>query len=457
MKYPRFYPLLSVIFLTFLTPFYVLSQSFAKPHPPLKMTINSIAKKNAYGFWVNAEEEALKEATKLKKPILIDFFGIWCPPCNQLDELVFSGVAFKQAAKRFVLLKMDADSEKSWALKSKYKVGGYPTLIMAQVQDNQAGDEIDRIVGFYPTAVITAKMYEALITDGKSNQEKIMALIKKSIEKADEADDSDKVIRLAQAGIILDPENLDLKITLLKAQKQNDKDILNSTAAKKILSDIEYDRKKMPVSTLISQFELKPSQEVLNELLSRVNPSTLYIDNEGFTEADIYALGIDLKKSYTDLTIESYERLLKKYGEDSRSLNLSYTYYLQKAKNYKKAQEVFNRMIHLYPKEFTFYYPAINMALETKDFPLARSYARSSLEFSYGDNKIRSLDRSLKVAIAEVNETRSDSTFTLLRSTIDQSEEFVKKFKEPRGLQVRSGTYIKKLNQTIQEAKALLK
>lgn len=455
MKYPRFYPLLSVIFLTFLTPFYVFSQSSAKPHPPLKTTKNLTVKKNAHGFWVNAEEEALKEATKLKKPIFIDFFGIWCPPCNQLDELVFSGAEFKQAAKRFVLLKMDADSEKSWALKSKYKVGGYPTLIMAQVQDNQAGTEIDRIVGYYPTAVITAKMNDALNADGKSNQEKIMALIKKSIEKADEAEDYDKVIRLAQAGIILDPENLNLKLTELKAQSHNDKDILTSKAAKKILSDIESDRKKMPALTLVSQFEIRPSQVVLDELLSRVNLSTLYIDNESFTQADIYALGIDLKKNYIDQTIESYEKLLKKYGQDSRSLNLSYTYYLQKAGNYKKAQEVYNRMIAKYPTEFTFYYPAINMALETKNFPLARNYAKSSVEFSYGDNKIRSVERLLKVAIAEINEIKDQTTSALLKSSIEQSEKFVQEFKKPEGLQVRSDNYIKKLNQTIEEAKAI--
>lgn len=465
MKNTRFYPLFSIIIVSFFTSFSAFSADQVKGNPSLKTVKKSVAKKNAHGFWVNEEEEALKEATKLKKPILIDFFGIWCPPCNQLDELVFSQAEFKQAAKKFVLLKMDADHEKSWVLKSKYKVGGYPTIILAKVEDNQAGNEIDRIVGYYPTNVIIAKMNEALNSDGKSTQEKLMALINKGIQQADEVDDYKKVVSLTQAGLALSPDDLNLKLTQIKAQSHDDKDILTTKASKKILNDIEYDRKKMPFLTLLVQFEIKPSKEVLDELLSRVNPSTLYVDNDGFTEADLYGMGITLaeanndasmKKLYMDMTIQSFEKLLKKYGEDSRSLNLSYTYYLQKAGDYKKAQEVYDRMIAKYPTEFTFYYPAANMSIETKNFPQARSYIAKAVEYAYGDNKIRSVDRALKVAMAEIKETKDDSTKALLKTSIEQSEKFSGEFKKPEGLQVRSANYIKKLNKTIEEAKTLL-
>lgn len=465
MKNKRFYPLFSIIIVSFFTSFSAFSADQPKGNPSLKTTKKSVAKKNAHGFWVNEDEEALKEATKLKKPILIDFFGIWCPPCNQLDELVFSQAEFKQAARKFVLLKMDADHEKSWVLKSKYKVGGYPTLIIAKVEDNQAGNEIDRIVGYYPKNVIISKMNEALNSDGKSTQEKLIALVKKSIDQAEEAQDFKKVVSFTQAGLALDPENLDFKLTQIKAQSREDKDILKSKTSKKILNDIQYDRKKMPALTLVGQFEIQPSKEVLDELLSRLNPSTLYIDNDGFTEADIYAMGIDLaehegndsmKKTYTDMTVESYEKLLKKYGEDSRSLNLSYTYYLQKAGNYKKAGEIYDRMIAQYPTEFTFYYPAANMEIETKNFPKAKMYASKAVEYAYGDNQIRSQERALKVATAQIKESKNEETKSFLESTISMTEKFVKEFKKPEGLDVRTTNYIKKLNKAIEEAKALL-
>ena len=465
MKNKRFYPLFSIILVSFLTSFSVVQADQRLNNPSLKTTKKSKAKKNAHGFWVNEEEEALKEATKLKKPILIDFFGIWCPPCNQLDELVFSTAEFKQTAKKFVLLKMDADHEKSWSLKSKYKVGGYPTIILAKVEDNQAGQELDRIVGYYPTTVITSKMNDALKSDGKSHHEKLMALIGKSIDQADEAQDYKKVSSLTQAGLALDPENLNFKLTQIKAQSHEDKDIINLKSSKKILNDIQRNRQKMSVLTLVSQFEIQPSKEVLDELLSRVNPSTLYIDHEGFTEADIYAMGIDLaedekneamKKKYTDMTLESYEKLLKKYGEDSRSLNLSYTYYLQKAGNYEKAQKVYDRMILKYPTEFTFYYPATHMAIEVKNFVQAKMYANKALEYAYGDNKIRSQERLLKVAISQIKEIKDDSTKSSLKSAIEQAEKFSADFRKPEGLQVRTINYMNKLNKTIEEAKLLL-
>ncbi|MBC7458592.1 MAG: thioredoxin family protein [Bdellovibrionaceae bacterium] len=465
MKYKRIYPLFSIILVLLFTGFAAFSDDQVKSNYPLKTMKKSPAKKNAHGFWVNQEEEALKEATKLKKLILIDFFGIWCPPCNQLDELVFSQPEFKQAAKKFVLLKMDADSEKSWVLKSKYNVGGYPTIILAQVEDNQAGNEIDRIVGYYPTNVINAKMNAALNSDGKSNQEKLMTLIKKSIEQADEAQDYKKLVSLTQAGLALDPENLDLKLAQIKALSHDDKEVLKSKTSKKILSDIENDRKKMSVLTLVGQFEIKPSKEILDELLSRVNNSTLYINNDGFTEADLYALGIDLaesnndaseKKRYTDMTVQSYEKLLKKYGEESRSLNLSYAYYLQKAGNTAKAEKVYSRMIAKNPTEFTFYYPAANMALETKDFHLAKMYVNKAVQYAYGDNQIRSQEKALKVAIAQIKDLKNDETKLFLESMISMTEKFVKYFKKPEGLNVRTTNYINKLNKTIDEAKALL-
>src|SRR5262249_25000606 len=99
-----------------------------------------------HGFVLNQPDQALALAQREGKPLLIDFFGIWCPPCNRLDEEVFSNPSFQKEAHHFVLLKLDADSDLSWDLKSKYKVGGYPTLVFA----NPDGEELSRVVGFRP-------------------------------------------------------------------------------------------------------------------------------------------------------------------------------------------------------------------------------------------------------------------------------------------------------------------
>ncbi|MEK7692230.1 MAG: thioredoxin family protein, partial [Bdellovibrionota bacterium] len=59
-------------------------------------------------FIKNDPVKAFELAKKENKPILIDFYGIWCPPCNQLDEEVFSKTEFLNASKGWVKLKLDA-------------------------------------------------------------------------------------------------------------------------------------------------------------------------------------------------------------------------------------------------------------------------------------------------------------------------------------------------------------
>ena len=422
-------------------------------------------KKNSHGFWVNDTESALAEATKLKKPLFIDFYGIWCPPCNQLDELVFSTAKFKQASKKYVLLKLDADDEKSWILKSKYNVGGYPTIVLANASDNTASNEIDRIVGFYPVDIITKKMSEALTSDGLSNLNKTISLIKKSITEATNNSDQKSVLSFANAGLALDPDNLDFKLAQISALSNDNPKILKSKSTTDIFEELGSQLKTTAAPVLLKLFDLYPTKEILNELVSRVNPETLYIDNEGTTVADLYSLGIDLgtklkdatlEKLYFDLTIESFEKLLKKYGEDSRSVNLSYTYYLQKAGQTNKAQAVYDRMLKKYPAEFTFYYQASDFAAANKDFSLAKNYIDKAITYSYGDNKIRSYTRLLKISLDAAKARNTEDEKKSLRTTIDNAETFIKDFKKPLGLNVRTDRYLKKINEAITEAKDYL-
>jgi thiol-disulfide isomerase/thioredoxin len=74
--------------------------------------------KDSHGFFLNDIEGAQSEARRSQKPLLIDFFGIWCPPCNLYSETVFPDPRFQKIAKKFVLLKLDADQEVSFPLKS---------------------------------------------------------------------------------------------------------------------------------------------------------------------------------------------------------------------------------------------------------------------------------------------------------------------------------------------------
>jgi protein disulfide-isomerase len=91
--------------------------------------------------WVTSLPEAQALAKKENKLVLMDFTGSdWCPGCKKLEADVFSKSAFLDyARKNLVLMLVDFPNAKPQTpalqkaneeLQSKYKVEGYPTLIL---------------------------------------------------------------------------------------------------------------------------------------------------------------------------------------------------------------------------------------------------------------------------------------------------------------------------------------
>ncbi|RME25447.1 MAG: hypothetical protein D6798_08925 [Deltaproteobacteria bacterium] len=88
--------------------------------------------------------EALARASSRDHAVLLDFGAIWCPPCNLLAAQVLEDPADADALAGYEVVSIDADRPDSWALKDRYDVGGYPTVIITDA----AGNERDRQVGY---------------------------------------------------------------------------------------------------------------------------------------------------------------------------------------------------------------------------------------------------------------------------------------------------------------------
>lgn len=89
--------------------------------------------------------KALKIASQENKSIFIDFYTTWCAPCKQLDKLVFQNDSINQILKRdFILLKYDAENDKTFHLSKKHHVSSYPTAIVL----NPKGYVVNRKYGF---------------------------------------------------------------------------------------------------------------------------------------------------------------------------------------------------------------------------------------------------------------------------------------------------------------------
>ena len=133
------------------------------------LLITSWATKEPAGFaWEPYSEELLQEAKMLKKPVIIDFYAAWCPPCLKLEEVTFRDPSVvNKAASHFVMIKVDLtkggeDFEEQ--LLEKYEVRGVPTIVFLDRNGEERHDL--RLMDFLPPDQFLGRMAEVKTTGG---------------------------------------------------------------------------------------------------------------------------------------------------------------------------------------------------------------------------------------------------------------------------------------------------
>jgi thiol-disulfide isomerase/thioredoxin len=95
---------------------------------------------------VNAEsdvDKAFAAARAQKKPVLLYWGARWCPPCNQLKATLFNRQDFIERTHSVVAVHLDGDVPAAQKLGTRFKVRGYPTLILFSPD----GAELTRLPG----------------------------------------------------------------------------------------------------------------------------------------------------------------------------------------------------------------------------------------------------------------------------------------------------------------------
>lgn len=86
----------------------------------------------AGAVWLTDEAQAVEQARREGKPMLIDFGAEWCPPCKKFEIETFTDKRVIEELSRFVLLKIDCTSsdEKSERLMAKYESQVLPSVLI---------------------------------------------------------------------------------------------------------------------------------------------------------------------------------------------------------------------------------------------------------------------------------------------------------------------------------------
>jgi thiol-disulfide isomerase/thioredoxin len=359
------------------------------------------------GFIDNDPAEALARAKREKKLLLIDFYGIWCPPCNMLDEYVYGTDRFQEASNDFVRVALDADAPLSFEWKARFKVGGYPTVVVADAELN----EIGRSVGYTPLGAYLKWLDEQRALRGEP--------IAKAL-KAEPTPARRKRIgewrygrkEYAEAVALLEKKNETYWYAKWKiAQKEGDKKA-QTAALLEILNRFPDEVSFGPRVLDLAGVDESAGKERIDAAIAslrrwRKSPKlgeTGYGADDLFDyEADLHKLRGDEKsaKAAYRKGAEYCEALARKSPLGvARAANMSRAYFLRVAGDVEQAKKVYEKLASAYANEFTFNYNYASTLNKLKEYEKAYRYAEKAEANAYGDNWLRSVHLKAKIELA---------------------------------------------------------
>lgn len=96
---------------------------------------------------------AQKRAKQEGKPLFVDIWAEWCPPCQHLKTVVFPSMEAQQALANYIPVSLMTETRDRRLLADnakvaqRFKVDGYPTMLILDSQ----GREIKRQAGAFRT------------------------------------------------------------------------------------------------------------------------------------------------------------------------------------------------------------------------------------------------------------------------------------------------------------------
>ena len=223
--------------------------------------------------WQTDWNSALQEAASAKRPVLMDFYTDWCPPCKKLASVTFKDNNMIDYFQKENYLLIKVNPEKDRLAEEKFKVYSYPTLVIF----NGKGDEIDRLLGFKTTEQLVKALED--LKKGIGTLEDLLGRYEKNREQKtpEHFDLMFKIMRkyIARADY---PEALDFVGRIVALDKDNTQKQASAAIYQKGYIYYKWKKYKEAVETLLSIQQAYPDSEDAEE---------------GFAAAAIYSEKLD--------------------------------------------------------------------------------------------------------------------------------------------------------------------
>ncbi len=378
------------------------------------------------GFLTGELQKAVDEAKSKKQLILIDFFGIWCPPCNMLDELTFSTAAFQTAFRGIVKIKLDVDDPVSFEAKNRWSIGAYPTLVLV----NADLEEIDRVVGFRTADELSAWLrlsrkqvpIERILAKKRRTPSERLRLARWSFEKGEV-----ETALLTLKDLRDKPSQALRRKIAWKQVSQTGKPSEQKTALEDLLKGNPDPYEAIDWVAALHEIDPPAGKAWYKKSLSRWSAIQKKEKLSPRKAWWMFALA-QAREALGETTAaqEAYRKTallfeaVEKQGKDPlpRGTVQERAYAHYKGGDFSKARALYEKLTVDFPEEFTFYYGYAATLVEMRDFETAKKYAEVAERFSYGDNYLRA--RMLRAKIATKLEDRSTAR-KILTETIEQT------------------------------------
>ncbi|MCF8276474.1 MAG: thioredoxin family protein [Flavobacteriales bacterium] len=85
----------------------------------------------AINYFEGSFEEALKLSAETGKPILLEAHASWCGVCKKMASTTMTdGLVVETVNANYISLNMDMEKGEGPALKERYAISGYPTMLV---------------------------------------------------------------------------------------------------------------------------------------------------------------------------------------------------------------------------------------------------------------------------------------------------------------------------------------